>query len=124
MEPIKETEKLINTLINDREKLNNTLKLLEKNNQNKQITKEACKHYSIIQNYIKIELKQELSQGIKKLIKNDKTHFLNESLKTLNENTEIIKSTKLFEKNGSNKIPIENYHNDYKIIANISKKIN
>jgi len=128
MEPVKEAEKVINLFINNKEILDSTLKELEKQNENKtekekeRITIEACKHYLIIQNYIKIELKEEISQGIKKIVKNNKTHFLNESLKTLNENTEIIKNTKLFEKNDSKKIPIENYHNDYKKIANIFVK--
>lgn len=128
MEPVKEAEKVINLLMNNKEILDSTLKKLEKQNENKnekekeRIKIEACKHYLIIQNYIKIELKEEISQGIKKIVKNNKTHFLNESLKTLNENTEIIKNTKLFEKNDSKKIPIENYHNDYKKIANIIVK--
>lgn len=128
MEPVKEAEKVINLFMNNKEILDSTLKELEKQNENKnekekeRITIEACKHYLIIQNYIKIELKEEISQGIKKIVKNNKTHFLNESLKTLNENTEIIKNTKLFEKNDSKKIPIENYHNDYKKIANIFVK--
>lgn len=128
MEPIKEAEKVINLFMNNREILDSTLKELEKQNKNKnekekeRIIIEACKHYLIIQNYIKIELKEEISQGIQKIVKNNKTHFLNESLKTLNENKEIIKNTKLFEKNDSKKIPIENYHNDYKKIANIFVK--
>ena len=112
-------EQVINLLMTDKYFLDSALDKLENENEKEKerVNIEACKHYLIIQNNIKIELKKELSQGIKTLVKDKENHFLNESLKTLDENTRIIENTELFNKNDS--IPIEHYHDDYKRISEI-----
>ena len=112
-------EKVVELLINNKDFLDSALDKLENENEKEKerVNIEACKHYLIIQNNIKIELKKELSQGIKTLVKDKENHFLNESLKTLDENTRIIENTELFNKNDS--IPIEHYHDDYKRISEI-----